>query len=109
MDNMAQSIILWGGIAGAVTAVIALVVKVVKVVKNAITYFTDLKANVDTLLQHDNTQYMAILRLTVMSENLPLSERIKAGEEYLNNKGNGDVKAYYENHLKPYDHIVKGA
>ena len=52
---------------------------------------------------------MAILRLTVMSENLPLSERIKAGEEYLNNKGNGDVKAYYENHLKPYDHIVKGA
>ena len=109
MDNITQTIILWGGIAGAVTAVIALIVKIVKAGKKAVTYFTDLKANVDTLLEHDNTQYMAILRLTVMSENLPLSERIKAGEEYLKNKGNGDVKSYYENHLKPYDHIVKGA
>lgn len=108
MDSVTQSIILWGGVAGAVAGIIALVAKIVKTVKNAITYFTDLKQNVDTLLEHDNAQYMAILRLTVMSDNIPLSERINAGKEYLEKQGNGDVKDYYEKVLKPHDHILKG-
>ena len=51
MDSVTQSIILWGGVAGAVAGIIALVAKIVKAVKNAITYFTDLKQNVDTLLE----------------------------------------------------------
>ena len=43
-----------------------------------------------------------------MSDNIPLSERINAGKEYLEKKGNGDVKDYYEKVLKPHDHILKG-
>ena len=108
MDNITQSIIFWGGVAGALAGITALVAKVIKTVKNAITYFTDLKQNVDTLLEHDNAQYMAILRLTVMSDNIPLSERINAGKEYLEAGGNGDVKHYYETVLKPHDTIMKG-
>lgn len=104
-----ETIILWGAVAGAITGIVTLIVKAVKAAKRGIKYFTDLRSSVDTLLEHDNNQYMAILRLTVMSENLPLSERIKAGQEYLDKDGNGDVKAYYEEHLKPYDKILKGA
>lgn len=108
MTDLTQSIILWGGVAGAATAIIALVVKIVKVVKNGIVYFTDLKKSVDTLIEHDHTQYMAILRLTVMSDNIPLSERINAGKEYLKEHGNGDVQTYYNEVLKPHDTILKG-
>lgn len=108
MDNLTQSIILWGAVAGAVTGIVALIVKIVKGAKKAITYFTDLKSNVDILVKHDHTQYMAILRLTVMSDNIPLSERIAAGKEYLEAGGNGDVRHFYEENLKPYDKIVKG-
>jgi hypothetical protein len=108
MSELAQSIILWGGIAGAATAIIALIVKVVNAVRNGITYFTDLKKSVDELIKHDHTQYMAILRLTVMSDNIPLSERINAGKEYLREHGNGDVEQYYNEVLKPHDTILKG-
>lgn len=108
MTELQQTVLTWGAIAGAVAAIIALVSKVVGAVKNAKTYFSDLKENVNTLLEHDNTQYMAILRLTVMSDNIPLSERISAGKEYLEHDGNGDVKHYYETVLKPHDTILKG-
>ncbi len=108
MNEATQAIILWGGVAGAATAIIALIVKIVKGVKNGVKYFTDLKESVDTLIEHDHTQYMAILRLTVMSDNIPLSERINAGKEYLAEHGNGDVEQYYNEVLKPHDTILKG-
>lgn len=98
-------IILCGSIAAAVSAVIALVVKIVKVVKKVIDYFKELKKSVDTLLKHDKDQYKAILKLTVMTENMPFSERISAAKEYLELGGNGDVKKYYEEELKPYDKL----
>jgi hypothetical protein len=108
MNELTQTILLWGSIAGAIAAVGALIAKIVKVAKSTKKYFTDLKSNVDTLLKHDHSQYMAILRLTVMSDNIPLSERILAGKEYIDADGNGDVKHYYETVLKPQDKIVKG-
>lgn len=106
MTDLTQDIILWGGVAGAIVAIIALVSKIIGAVKSAKTYFSDLKNNINTLLQHDDEQYIAILKLTVMAENLPLSERIAAGKEYIAKKGNGDVKEYYEHVLKPHDTII---
>ena len=46
--------------------------------------------------EHDNLQYMSILRLTVMDSDMPMSERLIAGKEYLARNGNGDVKAFYQ-------------
>ena len=46
--------------------------------------------------KHDEEQYLAILRLTVMAEHMPISERIIAGQKYIDRGGNGDVKKYYE-------------
>ena len=48
-------------------------------------------------MDEDNkAQHLAILRLTVMNSEMPISERIAAGAEYIKRHGNGDVKHYYE-------------
>lgn len=55
-----------------------------------------LEAKVDKLVEHDEDQYLSILRLTIMSEDMPISERIIAGDKYVKKGGNGDVKSYYQ-------------
>ena len=45
------------------------------------------------------SEFNGALKFTVQNE---------AGK-YLDKDGNGDVKLYYEEHLKPYDKILKGA
>lgn len=51
--------------------------------------------------EHDKEQYLAILRLTVMAEEMPVSERIIAGKKYIDEGGNGDVSKFYYEHLLP--------
>lgn len=71
----------------------------------ATVYFTNRKANkelnakVDKLVEHDEDQYLSILRLTIMNEEMPISERIIAGDKYVKKGGNGDVKQYYQHML----------
>ena len=68
-------------------------------------YWTNKKASkeltekVNTLVEHDHEQYLSILRLTVMSESMPISERIIAGDKYVKAGGNGDVAQYYKQML----------
>lgn len=109
MENseLVKQILLIGSVAGALAAISALVMKIVKVVKKVIEYFKKLKESVDKLVEHDADQYKAILKLTVMADNMPLSERISSAKKYLELGGNGDVRKYYEEHLKPFDHIEK--
>ena len=59
----------------------------------------ELLEKVDTLVEHDNDQYLSILRLTIVEENMPISERIIAGDKYIKKGGNGDVKKYYQKML----------
>ena len=47
-------------------------------------------------------QSLAILRLTVMSNDMPISERLVAGDKYIRKGGNGDVKHYYEQLVKEH-------
>ena len=46
------------------------------------------------LKQHSRENYMSLLRLTIMSEEMPIGERIVAGHKYLQEGGNGDVKTF---------------
>lgn len=61
-----------------------------------------LEEKVDKLVEHDEDQYLSILRLTIMSEEMPITERIIAGEKYVKKGGNGEVKKYYQNMLKEH-------
>ena len=56
----------------------------------------------DELAEHDKEQYLSILRLTIMSEGMPISERIIAGDKYVKKGGNGDVKEYYQKMLEEH-------
>lgn len=51
---------------------------------------------------HDNKQYLGILRLTIMSDSMPISERIIAGKEYIDRGGNGDIKKFYKEFLEEH-------
>lgn len=47
--------------------------------------------------EHDKENYKAILRLVIMTPEMPLSERIEAGDTYVNKlNGNGGVKQKYK-------------
>lgn len=47
--------------------------------------------------KHDIENYKAILRLVIMTPEMPLSERIEAGDVYVNKlNGNGGVKQKYK-------------
>lgn len=109
MENseIVKLILLLGSIAGAIAGISALIVKIVKVVKKVIDFFKGLKDSVDTLVENDKEQQKSIYKLTVMADNMPLSERISAAKKYMALGGNGEIKAYYEEHLKPYDTIDK--
>ena len=61
-----------------------------------------LEEKVDTLVEHDKDQYLSILRLTIMSEGMPISERIIAGDKYVKKGGNGEVKKYYQQMLEEH-------
>lgn len=61
-----------------------------------------LTAKVDKLVEHDHEQYLSLLRLTVMNEEMPVSERIIAGDKYVKEGGNGDVKKYYQKLLEEH-------
>ena len=62
----------------------------------------ELLEKVNTLVEHDEDQYLSILRLTIVEENMPISERIIAGDKYLKKGGNGDVKQYYQKMLSEH-------
>lgn len=56
----------------------------------------NIETKVDKLAEHNDMQYLSLLRLTVMDRDMPTSERLIAGKEYLARGGNGDVRKFYE-------------
>ena len=102
-SELVKILITLGGIATAIIAIITLAVKIYRAIQKMKKYFKDLREAVDLLLEHDKEQYLSILRLTVMEDKMPLSERIAAAKKYIAAGGNGDVRQYYEEHLRPYD------
>lgn len=89
-----------GALAGAIAAIVALGKKVIAPLKDMNEKITDISARTETIEKHDKEQYLGILRLTIMSEGMPISERLIAGEKYINASGNGAVKHYYQELVK---------
>ena len=96
----------WNGVSPMENVWIALIESVLTFAGICVTvYFTNRKANkkledkVDKLVEHDEDQYLSILRLTIMSEEMPIQERIIAGEKYVKKGGNGEVRKYYQKML----------
>ena len=70
--------------------------------KKVVEEVKSLKEDVKTQEEHTKKNYLGILRLTIMSEEMPVSERIIAGKEYIDHGGNGDVSKFYKEFLKKH-------
>lgn len=57
-------------------------------------HFVEIDRKLDEMKKHQDEQYLAILRLTIMSEEMPMAERLIAGKRYIDLNGNGDVKKF---------------
>lgn len=85
-------------IVAIITGVLALVGALIPTWASNKSIVKDLK----DIKDENKEQSLAILRLTVMSNDMPISERIVAGSKYIKRGGNGDVKHYYEQLLKDH-------
>jgi len=61
-----------------------------------------MKKEMKELKEHQNENYLATLRLTVVSEEMPITERIIAGKKYIEKGGNGEVKKIYQRMLNEH-------
>lgn len=90
---MFEKILLVASLLTAIGAIIATVVKIYKFIRKCEKW-------VEEQTEHSLDNYLSIKRLTIMSHEMPLSERIAAGEKYIKYGGNGEVKHKYEELLE---------
>ena len=91
-----QTIIFLGSFVGAVTALVVACVKVYRVARA-------IEKRAETNDRHIKENYLDIKRLVITSPYMPLSERIKAGDEYIKQGGNGEVKHLYHTLIEKLD------
>ena len=93
---MREYIIMIASIVTAITVISSTCFKVYK-------FFRNLEKKYDEMndILKNNTLY--ILKIAVLDEQLPLTDRLKAGELYMDLGGNGAVKKKYQELLKEYN------
>ncbi len=98
---MIEKVILIGSVLTALGVIVATTVKVYKFIRKWEKW-------VEEQSEHSLDNYLSIKRLTIMSHEMPLSERIAAGEKYIKYGGNGEVKHKYEELLTflPSENII---
>ena len=84
-----ETVLLVASVLTALGVIIASAVKVYKFIRKCEKW-------IDETNEHSLDNYLSIKRLTIMSHEMPLSERIAAGEKYIKYGGNGEVKHKYE-------------
>ncbi len=75
-------------ILGYIAEIIAFVIAAYKVAKK-------FDKRLETIESHMTENYIDIKRLTFVSKDMPIGERLDAGEKYVNAGGNGEVKSEY--------------
>ena len=93
---MADKIIFIASVLTALTVIIATAIKIYKFIRKWEKW-------VEEQTEHNLDNYLSIKRLTIMSHEMPLSERIDAGDKYIKYGGNGEVKHKYEELLQIFD------
>lgn len=90
MGSLAQQIISVASVLSAIGVLITAIITAYKFIRKWDKWREDKDA-------HDKENYKAILRLVIMTPEMPLSERIEAGDVYVNKlNGNGGVKQKYK-------------
>ena len=87
-----ETLIFYGGVAGALTAIIVFFAKLL----GAINSLKDIIREWKEDQAFANYSRMCSLRMFIMDDRFPLSERIEAGEKYVAHGWNGSTKAWVE-------------
>ena len=85
---MVDNIILISSVLTALSVIIATSVKVYRFIRKWDKW-------VDEQSEHSKDNYLSILQLKIMAPYMPLSERIRAGDKYVQLGGNGEIKHKY--------------
>ena len=89
MDNLIEKIV-------TIAAVVSAVGVIITALMTAYVFIRKWDKWREEKDKHDIEHYKAILRLVIMTPEMPLSERIEAGDIYVNTlNGNGGVKQKY--------------
>ena len=88
-ELMIEKITLIAGVASGLTIITATSVRIYKFIRKWEKW-------VEEMSEHSLDNYLSVKRLTIMSHEMPLSERIAAGDKYIKAGGNGEVKHKYE-------------
>ena len=96
MYNLTEQILTTAAILTAVTVIITTLVTAYRFIRKWDKWREDKD-------EHDKENYKAILRLVIMTPEMPLSERIDAGDVYVNKLGgNGGIKQKYKELLERF-------
>lgn len=87
-----ETILLYGGIAGALTAIIVLFTRLMGAINALKDVIHAWKEDQDFA----NYTRMCSLRMFIMDERFPIDERIEAGRKYIAHGWNGSTKAWVE-------------
>lgn len=98
--NAIQIIITIGSVITAITTIVTAIVSIYKLVRSVEQKIDRFEKNLS-----DNT--LNTLRLVIINEKMPLSERLNAGAKYTKLGGNGEVHALYEALQDKYKEGVK--
>ena len=90
---MSGNIILIASVLTSLSVIIATAVKIYKFIRKWDKW-------VDEQREHSRDNYLSILQLEIMAPYMPLSERIKAGDKYVQLGGNGEIKHKYNMLIK---------
>ena len=96
MGEVEAIILRAAALVSAVTIIAVAIRKILKPLKEVL-------EKIETIERHQRENYLTTLRLTICSEEIPLEERIAAGDKYVALGGNGAVKHKYEELIERLD------
>lgn len=91
-----DALLIVAGISGALATIYKTASFIAKKVKKCIKFFTDLNNKIETVEKHCLENHITDLKLIIMSEEMPIGERLQAGEKYVALGQNGEIKAKYK-------------
>ena len=95
---MVDSILIVASVVTALTAITAFLFKIYN-------FFRKLEIKYDEMNELLKNNTIHLLKIAVLDDKLPLTDRIHAGEQYIKLGGNGFIKKKYEKLLEEYEEV----
>ena len=93
---MIDSVLIVASVVTALTAITAFLFKIYN-------FFRKLEIKYDEMNELLKSNTIHLLKIAVLDDKLPLTDRLHAGEQYIKLGGNGTIKRIYEKLLDDYE------